>query len=210
MSRIAARPIFSRPCGTGRPFKYNPGLASWAKFSRPFGTKFVNPVTVAIVVVITGIVLFADTKPNTIQVTRSITIQAPAEKIFPLIDDFHHWPGWAPQDKEDPTMKRIYSGEESGAGAISDWQGTGNAGKGRMTIMESAAPNKVVVRVDFVRPFVAHNVNEFILEPSEPGTSTRVTWTMRGPNLFFMKVMGRVCEHGPHAGKTFRGRSAES
>src|ERR1700688_599835 len=160
-------------------------------------------VTVAIVVVITGIVLFADTRPNIIQVTRSITIQAPAEKIFPLIDDFHHWACWAPQDKEDPTMKRIYSGEESGAGAISDWQGTGNAGKGRMTIMESAAPNKVVVRVDFVRPFVAHNVNEFILEPSEPGTSTRVTWTMRGPNLFFMKVLGVFVNMDRMLGKHF-------
>lgn len=160
-------------------------------------------VTVAIVVAITGIVLFADTRPNIIQVTRSITIQAPAEKIFPLIDDFHHWPGWAPQDKEDPTMKRIYSGEESGAGAISDWQGTGNAGKGRMTIMESAAPNKVVVRVDFVRPFVAHNVNEFVLEPSEPGTSTRVTWTMRGPNLFFMKVLGVFVNMDRMLGKHF-------
>jgi hypothetical protein len=25
--------LFSRPCGTGRPFKSDPGLASWAKFS---------------------------------------------------------------------------------------------------------------------------------------------------------------------------------
>jgi uncharacterized protein YndB with AHSA1/START domain len=160
-------------------------------------------VTVATVVVITGILLFADTRSNTIQVTRSITIQAPAEKIFPLIDDFHHWPGWAPLDKEDPTMKRIYSGEESGAGAISDWQGTGNAGKGRMTIMESAAPDKVVVRVDFVRPFVAHNVNEFVLEPSDPGTSTKVTWTMRGSNLFFMKLLGVFVNMDRMLGKHF-------
>ena len=164
-------------------------------------------VTLAIVVVITAIVLFADTKPNVIQVTRSITIQAPAEKIFPLIDDFHHWPGWAPQDKEDPTMKRLYSGKESGAGAISDWQGTGNAGKGRMTITESAAPNKVVVKVDFVRPFVAHNVNEFVLEPSteptEPGTSTKVTWTMRGPNIFFMKLLGVFVNMDRMLGKHF-------
>jgi uncharacterized protein YndB with AHSA1/START domain len=160
-------------------------------------------VTLAIVVVITGTLLFADTRPNIIQVTRSLTIQAPAEKIFPLIDDFHHWPGWAPQDKEDPTMKRIYSGEESGPGAISDWEGTGNAGKGRMTIMESAAPNKVVVRVDFVRPFVAHNVNEFVLEPSGPGTSTKVTWTMRGPNLFFMKVLGVFVNMDRMLGKHF-------
>ena len=164
-------------------------------------------VTVVTVVAITGILLFADTRPNTIEVTRSITIQAPAEKIFPLIDDFHDWPGWAPQDKEDPTMKRVYSGEESGTGAISDWQGTGNAGKGRMTITESAAPNKVVVRVDFVRPFVAHNVNEFVLEPSaepsERGTSTKVTWTMRGPNMFFMKVMGVFVNMDRMLGKHF-------
>jgi uncharacterized protein YndB with AHSA1/START domain len=160
-------------------------------------------VTVATVVVITGILLFADTRPNIIQVTRSITIQAPAEKIFPFIDDFHHWPGWAPQDKEDPTMKRIYSGQEKGAGAISDWQGTGNAGKGRMTITESNAPNKVVVRVDFVRPFVAHNVNEFVLEPSEPGTSTKVTWTMRGRNIFFMKLMGVFVNMDRMLGKHF-------
>jgi uncharacterized protein YndB with AHSA1/START domain len=160
-------------------------------------------VTIAIVVVITGILVFADTKPNVIEVSRSITIQAPPEKIFPIIDDFHHWPGWAPQDKEDPTMKRIYSGAESGAGAVSDWQGTGNAGKGRMTITESAAPNKVVVRVDFVRPFVAHNVNEFVLEPSQPGTSTKVTWTMRGRNMFFMKVMDVFVNMDRALGKHF-------
>lgn len=100
-------------------------------------------------------------------------------------------------------MKRTYSGEESGAGAVSDWQGTGNAGKGRMTIVESAAPNKVLVRVDFVRPFVAHNVNEFVLEPSEPGTSTKSTWTTRGPNLFFMKVMGVFVNMDRMLGKHF-------
>jgi len=165
--------------------------------------KIVLIVTIAIVVVITGTLVFADTKPNALEVTRSITIQAPAEKIFALIDDFHHWPGWAPQDKEDPTMKRIYSGEESGAGAISDWQGTGNTGKGRMTITESTAPNKVVVKVDFVRPFVAHNINEFVLEPSQPGTATKVTWTMRGRNMFFMKVMDVFVNMDRMLGKHF-------
>lgn len=159
--------------------------------------------TLAIVVVITGIFLYADTRPSVIQVTRSITIQAPAEKIFPLLDDFHNWPRWAPQDKEDPTMKRLYSGEPSGAGAISDWQGTGNTGKGRMTITESTAPSKLVVTVDFVRPFAAHNINEFVLEPNGPGTSTTVTWTMRGRNMFFMKLMGIFVSMDHVLGKHF-------
>src|SRR5450631_964558 len=34
---------FSRPCGTKLCFMMYPGLASWAKFSRAYGTKFVNP-----------------------------------------------------------------------------------------------------------------------------------------------------------------------
>jgi hypothetical protein len=44
-----------------------------------------------------------------------------------------------------------------------------------------------VVQVVFARPFAAHNVNEFILEP---GSSTQVTWTMQGSRLYIMKVMG--------------------
>src|SRR6267154_124548 len=39
---MASRSFLSRPCGTSRLFKSNPGLASWAKFSRPFGTKFLG------------------------------------------------------------------------------------------------------------------------------------------------------------------------
>jgi hypothetical protein len=35
-------PFSAVPSGLGRPLKSNPGLASWAKFSRPCGTKLVN------------------------------------------------------------------------------------------------------------------------------------------------------------------------
>lgn len=69
-----------------------------------------------------------------------------------------------------------------------------------MTIMESTPPGKVVVKVDFVKPFTAHNVNEFTLEP---GPSTRVIWTMRGSNLYFMKLMGIFVNMDRMMGKHF-------
>ena len=139
--------------------------------------KIIIIVAVAIAAVLAFVVLYAATKPDTFRVQRSVTIDAAPEKIFPLIDDFHNWSGWAPQDKEDPSMKRIYSGPASGTGAVSDWNSTGNAGRGRMSIIESAPPTRVVVKVDFVKPFTAHNLNEFILErilepsqqPKSPG-----------------------------------------
>jgi len=144
-------------------------------------------ILLIVVVVVAAILIFAATKPSIIRIERSIVIQAPAEKIFPLIDDFHNWSQWAPQDKEDPTTKRTYSGTASGAGAVAEWTSTDQAGRGRMSITESVAPERVVIEVHFVKPFAVHNVNQFRLEPE--GGSTRVIWTMQGPNLYVMKVM---------------------
>ena len=153
-------------------------------------------------------VIFAATRPDTFRVQRSLTIEAAPEKIFPLIDDFHNWPGWAPQDKEDPSMKRTNSGAAFGTGAVSDWAGSGSAGKGRMSIIESTPPSRVVVKVDFVKPFAAHNLNEFTLEPivgpiPKLGPATKITWTMQGSNLYFMKVMSIFVNMDRVMGKHF-------
>ena len=135
---------------------------------------------------------------------RSVTINAAPEKIFPLIGDFHNWPDWAPQDKEDPTMNRTYNGAASGKGAVSDLASSRSAGKGRMSIIESTPAQRVVVKVDFVKPFAAHNLNEFILDPTlEPGPATKVTWTMQGSNLYVMKLMSIFVNMDRVMGKHF-------
>ena len=42
--------------------------------------------------------------------------------------------------------------------------------------------------MDFEKPFKAHNLNRFTLEPA--GSSTRVIWTMEGANVYPLKMMG--------------------
>lgn len=156
----------------------------------------------AILVVVTLILLvIAATRPYTVQVQRSALIGASPEKVFPLINDFHEWPRWAPQDREDPAMRRTYSGADRGAGAVSDWHGKGSTGRGQMTIVESAPVTRIVVKTDFIKPFEAHNVNEFALQRS--GNSTRVRWTMRGTNLYPMKLMGLFVNVDRLMGKHF-------
>ncbi len=158
-------------------------------------------VFLVFVVLLAAVLIFAATRPDTFTVSRSIIINAPPEKIFALIDDFHNWPRWASQDAEDPTMTRTYSGAENGVGAISDWTSKGSAGRGRMTIVESTPPSAVAVQVDFVKPFPAHNRNQFTLEPA--GGATKVTWSMRGTNLYMMKVMSVFVSMDRIAGKHF-------
>jgi len=73
-------------------------------------------IVIAVVVLLTGILIYAATKPDTIHVERSISIGASQEKIFALINDFRQWEAWSPYNK-DPAMKKTYSGSAGGKGA---------------------------------------------------------------------------------------------
>ena len=57
-------------------------------------------------------------------------------------------------------------------------------------ITESEPAARVLVVVDFTKPFQAHNFNEFTLEPRGAETQLTWTWTMQGRILYLMKVMG--------------------
>jgi uncharacterized protein YndB with AHSA1/START domain len=158
-------------------------------------------IAVAVFALIAVVLVFAATKPNTFRVQRSTVIDSPPEKIFALVNDFHNWYRWAPQDREDSTMRRTYSGAQSGRGAVSAWQSKGSAGTGGMSIIESVPPCRISIETDFTKPFVTHNLNEFVLEPV--GSGTRVTWTMQGTNLYLMKIMGTFVNMDRMMGKHF-------
>ena len=144
-------------------------------------------IALVVVVLIVAVLVYAATKPDTFRVRRATNIKAPPEKIFALINDYHHWVSWSPYEKLDPAMRRTYSGAASGTGAVYEWEGNSKAGKGRMEITDTAPPSKVVIKLDFVKPFEAHNIVEFTMEPT--GASTNVTWDMHGPSPYLAKVM---------------------
>lgn len=56
-----------------------------------------------------------------------------------------------------------------------------------MQVVRTQAAREVVVQVDFSRPFIAHNVNTFTLEPA--GSGTRLTWSMQGSNPPLLRLM---------------------
>jgi uncharacterized protein YndB with AHSA1/START domain len=144
-------------------------------------------VALGFVLVVAIVLSYAATRPSRYEIRRETTIAAPVSVVYPLIADLHNWPRWAPQDREDATMRRTFEGAASGVGAQSTWQSTGTAGAGSMEIVE-AVPDKLVrVQVDWTKPFETRNVNTFELKAE--GQSTQVIWAMEGQNLFPLKVM---------------------
>ena len=142
-------------------------------------------VIVALLVV--ALFVFISVRPDSFRLERSTSITAAPEAVFVLINNFHEWSKWSPWDKIDPELKRTFSGPASGVGAVYEWAGNNKAGSGRMEITGSVPNAKITIKLDFLKPFEAHNTAEFTLV--REGSATRVTWAMFGPNNFMAKLM---------------------
>lgn len=159
-------------------------------------------IAAVLVAAILVILILASTKPDTFSVQRSIVVQAPAEKIFPLISDFHRWTNWSPWENRDPAMKRSFSGSESGKGAVYAWDGNRNVGSGRMEILDASPPSKIIIKLDFFKPFEGHNTAEFSMLPRSDA-STNINWVMHGPAPFMHRVMQLFMNFDTMIGKDF-------
>jgi Polyketide cyclase / dehydrase and lipid transport. len=144
-------------------------------------------VLAVVVLALAAVLVIAAFKPDTFQVQRRALIKAPPEKIYPLLSDFQRWGAWSPWEKKDPGMKRSFAGPKEGKGASYAWDGDKNVGQGRMEIVEATPPSRVALKLDFLKPFEAHNTVQFELAPK--GELTEVLWGMQGPVPYVGKIM---------------------
>ncbi len=145
-------------------------------------------IAIAIVVLIGGFLAFVSTRPDVFRVERSASIKAPPEKIYAQINDLKAWAAWSPWEKKDPAMKRTFGAVTAGKGAVYEWHGDKNVGRGRMEITDAMQPSKIAIKLDFFEPFEAHNTTEFTMVRKDDATA--VTWSMYGPANFLSKLMG--------------------
>jgi len=169
--------------------------------------KILAIIVVVVLVVVAGVLIYASTRPDSFRVQRSASIKAPPQKIFPLIDDLKAWAGWSPYEKKDPAMQRSFGPITAGKGATYEWAGDKNVGQGRMEILEAQPSNKVLIKLDFIKPFEAHNMAEFTLEPK--GDTTLATWAIYGPSAYITKVMGLFFNMDTMIGKDFEAGLAD-
>lgn len=156
---------------------------------------------IVVLVLIAIVLILAAMRPDQFRIERSATIQAPAERIFPFIDDFHRWQAWSPYENKDPAMQRTFDGPSSGVGASYAWNGNKNIGSGRMEISQSTPSSRVFLTLEFFTPFKASNTAEFVLTPQ--GNATHVSWAMQGRSPFMSKLMGVVFNFDKMVGKDF-------
>lgn len=129
-------------------------------------------------------------QPDEFAVTRSATIDAPPAAVFAHVNDFRKWDAWSPWAKLDPNAKNSFEGNAAGEGAIFKWSGNNEVGEGSMTIVESKPPERIRIRLDFVKPMEDTSDVTFTFDPE--GSGTKVTWAMSGKSNFVGKAMCMV------------------
>ncbi len=148
-------------------------------------------IAIVVAVLVVGCVAVTAMQPADFSVQRSTDVKAPADKVAALIADFHVWEKWSPWDKLDPAMKKTFSGPSSGVGAVYEWAGNSDVGKGRMTVLSVDPGKSVKIKLEFLEPWAATNTTEFTL--AQTADSTKVTWTMSGKNEGLVAKFFAMC-----------------
>lgn len=144
---------------------------------------------------------YAATRPGEFRVERRARIAAPADKVWPLVSELRAFNRWNPYERKDPLLKSAYSGAASGVGSRYDWDSQ-EVGSGSLEITGQQPGRSVQMKLDFVKPFEAHNHAEFALQPTPDG-ATEVRWTMSGPANFLSKLMGVFIDMDKMIGRDF-------
>src|SRR5688572_21505462 len=158
-------------------------------------------ILIALAALILVVLIAAAFQPADFQVSRSALISASPATLFAEVNELQRWKAWSPYEKLDPAMKRTFEGPAAGVGAAYGWEGNSNAGTGKMTITESKPAEKVVIRLDFVKPMEATSYATFAFAPE--GSQTRVTWSMAGRNGYLGKLFCMFMDMDKIAGGQF-------
>lgn len=160
----------------------------------------IKTISLLALAAVLGLLAYAATRPDVFRVERSARIQAPPARLFALINDLKGFNTWNPYEKKDPAIKGSYGSVVAGPGAFYGWESK-EVGVGSMQILEVQPDAKVTMKLDFIKPFEAHNIVEFTLQPD--GGATRVTWAMHGPANFMAKLMHVFIDVDSMVGKDF-------
>ncbi len=140
-----------------------------------------------VVTVISVFLIYVGAKSPDYMISRQVTINAAAEKIFPHLNNQKLAEKWGPWLEIDPQAKMNYSGPDDGVGAKASWETQGQLGTGSATIVESIPNQRVTIRLEYTKPMQMSQISDYLVEAA--GDKTVVTWRVTGQNNFLGRMM---------------------
>ena len=150
----------------------------------------IKKIGLALLAVLVLVVAYAAIQSPNYKVSREITINAPAEKVFPYLNTSKLADQWGPWKEQDPSVKITFSGSDAGVGSRTSWEGgekMGQMGVGSATIVESIPNERVLIKIEYVKPMSMVQDSVYLIKAN--GTQSVVTWEVTGTNTFMGRLM---------------------
>ena len=128
----------------------------------------------ALTSLLVGLLVVGLLLPDHAHVERSLTIDAPPERVFPEVNGMRAFAAWSPWSRAAAESHFAFEGPAQGVGSRMTWQSEDpKVGRGSQEIVHSEPGRRVDTRLDFGnrQGGEAH----FVLEPTAGG-GTRLTW----------------------------------
>ena len=111
--------------------------------------------------------------PSDYSAQRSVTINAPVDKVFPLVANHKEWKRWSVWNQRDPNMEMNYSGPEMAAGSKWSWKSK-SEGNGAMEFSAVERNKRVgyILTMEDMKPATG----DLTFTPDARGT--KVSWTL--------------------------------
>lgn len=137
-------------------------------------------------VLVVGFVAVVAVQPSHYEIQRSLIVAASRGVVYDQLVDFRRWDAWSPWAKLDPAMMTRFSGAAAGVGAVYEWLGNEEVGRGRMTVTAAMPRETLEIGLEFFEPMTETATTTFRLLPA--GAGTQVVWTMTGDSGLVGKV----------------------
>jgi uncharacterized protein YndB with AHSA1/START domain len=149
-------------------------------------------IFLALILLVAGLAAIGFFLPAKFKIERTVTIAAPAEKIYPMISETRKWPTWTVWNERDPGMKIDYTGPASGAGAKWAWQSK-SEGNGSMEFISADVSRGIGYKLVLADVGMT---STGVLSMAPAGSGTKLTWTNEGEfgGNPFMRYFGLVMD----------------
>lgn len=150
--------------------------------------KILKIIGIIVLVIIVAAAIWIMTLSGEAHLERTVTVNAPVEKVYSVVNDFGQTNQWNPWMKIDPDAQYTYSDNTVGAGAYYSWTSEHQeVGNGRQDILESIENELVKTQMAFGEEMSGTYTADFILEAD--GDGTKLTWSFDGK---FDSVMEKI------------------
>ncbi len=164
----------------------------------------IKKILLTLLAIIVMLVLIGLTLHQNYAVSRSVEIQAPAEKIFALISELKSWPEWEPFSESGKNMKTTLGEKTSGVGATQRWESDGN--NGHLTFTECDPKTGIAYDVVFTNGERESPAKGWMHLNSRSDGQVEIVWSINGElnmpviggyfRMFVDYKLGPLLEHG--------------